>query len=133
MPSIGVLTAYPVMNWDGPVQLSRPGAHVQERPGVNGYDVIADGVRSVPFTMGCTNDFESALARANAMKLFALLNGSIVTVVDNDGLSWYNLLVLDVTFVSSFNTVGATGGLAPNGNYILETRFTLQSMATYYL
>ncbi len=124
---------YTIFGWRGSdgVQLSGMETREVARDGVSGLDVIQIGVRGKPFKMTAMVDCVDALTRAYTKINFSAMQGNLVTVQDNTGINWANILVKDVAHIKEETHTGVVGGLN-QGNYWLETQFTLIPMATTY-
>jgi len=124
MASIG---GYSMIFVSGPV--GRPGMATEriERPGVDGTAFREQGLRCEPFMMTSIVDLDDAADVAAELDLYAALKGTLVTVIDDHGSTWTNVMVLDVQPVET-KTIGVSaGGLATTPTKLVTARWTLQA------
>lgn len=128
MPYIG---AYLVQNISGPIQLSGVTLREINRPGVDGSDYQDIGIRGDVFSISSEADFLTANLRSAAKIAYAYLQGTVISVTDNRGIVWTNLLVVKTATEEEKYLAHATGGLVA-GSYWMRTRWDLQPLATSY-
>ncbi len=92
------------------------------RPRVDGHAFERLGKRGVPTTVITESDVDDVGA---AMDAFQALQATLVTVVDVDGQSHANVLVLNVAKMSSRKVLSAQGGLTA-GAWMLTVQWQLQ-------
>jgi len=121
------IAGYTMLFVTGPI--GRPGMATEPitRPGVDGSAFREVGLRCEPFLMTSLMDLEDAADVAAELNLYAALKGSLVTVVDDHGSTWTNVMVLDVQPIQT-QTIGVSaGGLATTPTKLITARWTLQA------
>lgn len=102
--------AYSVYSISGVPEQMGMGHKVSSRPGVNGYDIVLLGGRSEPSALVVKHDFTSAgNMKAGVVSLMGL-KGQVVSVSDDFGNVWSNLLVERVVVKSAQRVTHAVGG-----------------------
>ena len=95
------------------------------RPGVDGTGYVKVGARAPERDFIAERDFDNATDLTSAINTYTALRSTLVTVVDDVGVSASNVMVLEVEVVSSRTVANAVGGITA-GNYLLRIRFRLQ-------
>ena len=100
------------------------GENVEEitRPGVDGIAYRKTGKRAVPFYMTGITTETSKGAVKTLVENYKKLQGTLVTVVDDIGNSWTNVMVLQMDYLGTKKVVSPVGG----GDYVVRSRFSLQ-------
>lgn len=96
------------------------------RPGVDGIAYRKVGKRGRPFTMESVVDVANAAAVTTAIANYKALQGTLVTVVENNGQTWTNVAVLNVRPAEPQKVLTATTG----SDYLLRATWTLQMTET---
>lgn len=127
MASIG---AYTVIDVQGGINPGT-GDQLEEitRPGVNGVAYRKLGKRGLPFQLRVLVDAANAAGARTKIINFKAMQGTSVTIVDNDGNSWPNAVALNVRHLRTQkieNAVGAVDG----GEYLLSFGITFQMTDT---
>jgi hypothetical protein len=109
-------------------QVQPPGLMTEDisRPGVNGSAFRELQVSGEPFEMRGLRD---CLNAADAKAKFALLKamqGKTVTVVDDYGQSWTDVMLLSVEKAEQNALVLAAGGVQASATALLAVRFVMQ-------
>lgn len=101
------------------------------RPNVDGVSFRKKGKRSKVFTVNTTADVD-VLVLQDTMYDYKDLQGTIVTVVDENDLDWENVLVLEVRLSRSKAIKTVVGGLIGLGTLVslLTATWTLQLTET---
>lgn len=128
MAVVGGIT---VISISAPIEMAGFATRTSERPGVDGHDIRLLGMRGNQGTFMLELDCVSAAALATAKINFKSMQSDVITVTDNLGLSWANLLVQNVRTVAEFPLLSVTGGVN-GGNYMLQMMFEYLVVATYY-
>lgn len=122
-----------VQAWsEGAVQLSQKRIQISSRTGVNECDIKQIGVRGKRFSL--VGEFDDLTAGFRASRQIALANlsgGLPVTIVNNAGIVWFVVAVIDMNILEEDFIYNAVGGLV-GGNYWMRVQFTLQPTATFY-
>ena len=119
-PSIGGVS---FLTMRGPMPVN-PKEKVGEitRPRVDGHAFERIGKRGAPVTLMTEADTSNA---GTTMSSYQALQGTLVSVVDVDGQSFSNVLVLMVSKVSAKKVLSAQGGLTA-GDWMLTAQWLLQ-------
>lgn len=124
MASIG---GYNVLVVQGPYQPRGMATERIERPGVDGTAFREKGIRGTPFQITTMVDCDDAPDLAALLLNYAALQGTLVTVVDDLGTSWTNVMVLGVQPVSARAIGTSAGGLSTSAGTLATVRWTLQA------
>lgn len=128
MPSIG---GYTVIDLIAPVQMSNNTTELVRRDSVDGEDTLYIGIAGADFALPFVADYTTAANLAAAKIAFNNLVGDRISVVDNLGTTWTNLLVRGFNIDGEHFVVAGSGGIN-NGAYVLRATMQLRPMATYY-
>lgn len=122
-PQIGSLT---FVSLAGPIP-TPIGYQVEDvsAPGRDGHEFRIGPKRSAPFRMISTVDIAAANL-ATVAQSYAAAKGSKVTVKDNVGTDWTNVVVLDVRLLPAVPMLAGVGGINAGSNMILQAEWTLQ-------
>lgn len=123
---------YSFITFDGVPQLaSYEVKEIEENPGAAGvaYNVI--GFKGPEFEVVSITGATDTSAVSAAIIAYNALKSSIVTVVDDLGISWTNILIIDVTITRRQKILRPVGDMA-GYNYLIETRWRMRPTATYY-
>lgn len=130
MSSIAGLATSTFVVMRGPVQLA--GYRLKElvTPGVYGKAWQLTGFHGRPFTM--TTDAGFLVSGLGAAKIaHGALQGQVVTVTDDYGVAWTNVVVIGVEFIAEI-PLGTPVGDLSGKEVLLRTRWVLDIAATYY-
>jgi hypothetical protein len=123
MPSIG---AYSFLTLKGAVD---PGVGEQlediTRPGVDGMAYRCIGRKGRPFQMDSTVDVV-ILTPGFVINGYQALQGTIVTIVDECGMTWTNYMVLSVEHRGTRRIRTVSGGLSIAPAYLISASWILQ-------
>ena len=112
MPSIG---GFSFITVKGAVNLSMEALEKFTRPGVNGQSYQSLGRRPEVSTFTSTVDFPfSGSARNNLLAYRIMKEAGPVTIIDDHGAVWINMLILTFRQTSARRVITATGGLFVN-------------------
>ena len=102
------------------------------RPGVDGHAFREQGKRGAAFQVITTADFADAATAEAELAIYKALQGTLVTVVENDATSHANLCVLSVDLVAKRPVAAIAGGLVADGGgtVLLVCRWVLQPTET---
>lgn len=122
------IAGYPLFIISG--KIGRGGQKVVEisKDGVNGQAYTLKGVKARPSEIVTFRDFDTA-ALANAqILLYEALRGAFVTVIDEDLITYNNVMVLHCDPVATNTTGAAVGGfgVAPTGRTTVTMAWVLQ-------
>lgn len=123
MSSIGV---YNFISVKGAVNLKQQRLEPFSRPGVNGESFQAIGARAEVSTFTSTGDVASLSSAANLLAAYSNLVGiSVVSITDDLGVTWTNMLVTAVRQVSARRIIKGVGGLVSNpaAMHVVEWEF----------
>jgi len=123
MPSID---GYSYITLSGRPQPLGPMVNEVTQPGANGHSFRREGRRAQRFRMRGERDVQTA-ADAESM-IVALKNrqGSLVTVVDESGLSYSNVMLHSVTETDRIRIGSGIGGIVTNPGWLVTHEFELQ-------
>lgn len=105
-----------------------PGEKVQTytRPGVAGVAVEKQGVKGDPARWAAFRDVLTAAAAKAHIEACISLKGSIVTVVDDTGESWTEIVIVECMPRGQVRKIEAAVGGVESGSaqYVVEVEFT---------
>lgn len=122
------ISAYNFLTLRGSINVMQERLEEFTRPGVDGMSFQAVGERAEVSQLQTVRDLAYASSAANMMSSYKALVGEVVTIVDDDGVSWYNMLVLKVTQVSNEKIVGSVGGLVTGALALQTVNWEVQSL-----
>ena len=127
MANIGGIAMFSVTT---PIQLTDRELVEDHRPGVDGIDLQDIGIRGKTFPVNAIGVFTSDAARNSARSAFRNMgtNNSIITIVDDLGVSFFLFVVKSFNVTQIRNTVGATGG----ADYRMDITMDVIATATSY-
>lgn len=97
------------------------------RPGVDGVAYRRIGRRGVPFRMQSLADVANAANAHSLILNYKALQGGLVTLVDETGQSWFNVMVLRVQCSQPKYVTGMSGGLTGGQTgYLVSADWLLQ-------
>lgn len=122
MSSIGI---YNFITVKGAVNLKQQRLEPFSRPGVNGESFQAIGARAEVSTFTSTGDVASLSSAANLLAAYSNLVDSVVSITDDLGVTWRNMLVTAVRQVSARRIIIGVGGLVSNpaAMHVVEWEF----------
>lgn len=121
--SIGGITVFAI---DGPIDFIGTTVTLQQRPGVDDVDVHVVGMQGKDQVLRVKSDYTTALARAIAKAALTGLQGTLVSIVRADGLTWSNVLLLEVSSIVERYIYPVAGGLN-SGPYWFEADVRVRS------
>lgn len=129
MPGIG---AYNFVTLKGEIN---PGSgHQMEeitRPGVDGVAFRRIGRRGFPFKVQSMVDVATDSAAAALLSSYKALQGTVVSLTDETGQVWNNIVVLNVRPAGRKYVVAKSGGLdAGQTGYLVRCEWMLQATET---
>jgi len=128
---MGYVGGLPFFRIDNPVQMPGVQLEVFTRPGVAGVGFQTVGFHGSPYGCRVVACYIGESYRNVAILACNSLRGNLVTVVDDMGVYWYNLRVMDFQLGPKWNTVnGSIGGIL--FDYWFEGQFLLMPTATSY-
>ena len=98
------------------------------RPGINGVSFRAIGERADVSNLQTERDMLLKASRDTQMAAYESLVGSKVSITDNQGNVWSNMLVRRVSEVRFFENISATGGLETNPQAFQIVNWEVQSL-----
>lgn len=120
-----------VIDISAPIQMAGYKTIEATRPGVDGYDVRLLGFRGDEGSFVLTLDCGSAALLSAAKLNFKSMESEVITITDNLGNIWLNILVKKMTSVMEHRALAVTGGIN-GGPYILQMQCDYLVVATYY-
>ena len=96
------------------------------RPGVDGTAFRELGTRGQPFQVTTIVDVDDAADAKTALESYAALRATLVTLTDDLGNSWANVMVIDVEPIEVKAVESGVGGLSQTGGVLVSARWTLQ-------
>ena len=121
MSSVG---GYSVMSMQGaPPTLSGTVLGDITRPGVPGKALWPVGTAATPFSVITTTACASAYAVGLAITAYCALKGNIVSIIDDAGNTYNNMVVREVRPINQF---WAANGTNPAIAWILQTEWTFE-------
>jgi len=98
------------------------------RPGVDGTSFRSLGSRSEISNIESTVDLPYQASAANNMAAYRNMVSTVVTIVDDHGVSWTNMLILGVREVSARTIIKGTGGYYTNPALIHVVAWEIQAL-----
>ena len=99
------------------------------RPGVDGVAYHKIGERSRPVNVRTIADIFGAASVKTTMAAYKAMQGTLVTVQDDFGNSFSNVMVLNVQITRARKVETVSGGLIA-GDHTIEAAWTLQATGT---
>ena len=124
-PSVGSVE---FITLDGSIEPKGEKTEIIRRPGVNGLGVKKLGTSGDSFQLACVKDVNCANAAARKVKIeeCMALKGSVVTMVDDYGMTWPEMLVQVVARPKMRALKTAVGGIeGTNATDLLTTTMVL--------
>jgi len=125
---IAYIGAYNFLTLRGSINVMQERLEEFTRPGVDGMSFQAVGERAEVSQLQTVRDLAYASSAASMMSSYKALVGDVVTIVDDDGVSWYNMLVLKVMQVSNEKIIGSVGGLVSGALALQTVNWEVQSL-----
>ena len=99
-----------------------------DRPGVNGTSFRAIGTRAEISNIESTVDLPYQASAANQLAAYRNMVSTVVTVVDDHGVSWSNMLILSVREVSARTIIKGHGGYYTNPAILHVVAWEIQAL-----
>ena len=122
MPSIGGITVITIKGG-----LTPPGESVEEitRPGHDGHAYKRFGERAPRAELTSIRDVDAVAGVAAHILACVALKGTLITVIDDVGVTMNNVMVIEVETVRS-REVGTPVGGVTAGNHLIAMRWLMQ-------
>lgn len=127
----GALTTLGFLYMDGAINPSGPVGRDISQPGVAGIARLREGYMGQPFSVRTMAAFSSAVDLGTAMVLYTNYRERNVTIIDDQGNTWYNIFVIGVRIVEHRRISGGVG-LLSGYTRLLFAEWELQSAAVSY-
>ena len=99
------------------------------RPGIDGVSFRAIGERADVSNLQTERDMLLKSSRKIQLAAYeSLVGGSPVTIIDNQGNVWNNMIVRSVSEVRFFENISATGGLETNPQAFQKVNWEVQQV-----
>lgn len=97
------------------------------RPGVDGHAYAMVGMKAERFEMIGSRDYDDfADAKADLASMEAALPGELVTLYDDFGVEYENVMVFDVQKIELRPALTAVGGKSTSKGALMRVRFVMQ-------
>lgn len=123
-PTIGTET---FITLRGPVVPLAERVETLKRKGLSGSDFRRVGKGALPFTVETMVDVSSTAGAKTKMLAYAALCGTLVTVKDDLGNQWTNVMVLNVRATEHSRTGTAVGGVNTTPAAIVRATWEMQA------
>lgn len=100
------------------------------RPNVDGISYRKVGKRGEPFQVNTVIDLLNYPTAKTRVSDYAAMQGTLVTLVEESGSTWNNVLVLNTRHVETVPIRSSVGGITANSLVLLSMVWTLRMTET---